>query len=229
MLSNARRLFQQLIDLMYPPMCGGCGRVDENWWCAKCDAATLRWMPEQQRRDYPVQDNLTLGVFSAVHYASPIQEAIHQFKYEATPHLHKPLAQLMREMWRDAEMPFSKGSLLVPVPLHRSRMRERGYNHSEMLAQQLAPHFAVELRPDALTRARATQQQARLNMQQRYENVAGAFVADLAIVRHKDIVLLDDVCTTGATLRECARVMYAADAKSVVAWTLARGEMKTQT
>ena len=114
---------------------------------------------------------------------------------------------------------------LVPIPLSRSRARERGYNQSALLAEELARRWRISVWPDVVVRSRATRSQTELTPEQRVGNVAGSFQLD---ERHRDrisgkhIVLVDDVVTTAATLNECARVLYAGGARIISYVTFGR-------
>jgi len=114
-------------------------------------------------------------------------------------------------------------ALLVPVPLHPSRLRWRGFNQALLLARPLARRGRVRLAPFALARTRPTAPQVGLNDKERQENIAGAFtVRDPVLVRGRSILLIDDVYTTGATVNECARVLRGAGARRVDVLVLAR-------
>ena len=112
--------------------------------------------------------------------------------------------------------------LIIPVPLHGKRRRERGYNQSEFLAAEMARMIKMPMNPSALLRTRNTEQQAHLGAEARQHNVADAFAAVEGIVQGKSILLLDDVFTTGATLRACALSLLQSKATNVYAMTLAR-------
>lgn len=114
---------------------------------------------------------------------------------------------------------------IVPVPLHRARLRRRGYNQTLELARPLARHLHVPLLRDALRRTRATGAQTELNAIQRRRNVRGAFAAQCADVMPQHVAVLDDVFTTGATLGECVRVLKRAGVARVDVWALARAPL----
>jgi ComF family protein len=115
---------------------------------------------------------------------------------------------------------------IIPVPLHYEREQERGYNHAQLLAEVCAAHLHVPLRSDIIVRHRATAAQVGLNAQARQQNVVGAFECTQAFrsgqLQGRTLLLLDDVCTTGATLGACARPLFAAGAKFVWGLVLAR-------
>lgn len=112
--------------------------------------------------------------------------------------------------------------ILIPVPLGKKRLQERGYNQVGLVAQPLAYYADFPYMPQALWKARETRSQVGLNIRQRHENVHNAYQADARIVRQKSILLMDDVSTTGSTIESCTDALLAAGALEVYAITIAR-------
>jgi len=157
-----------------------------------------------------------------------LETAIYALKYRALQQLAVPLgdwAAGVIGLRRGTAVMFGTNPLLVPVPLHPSRLRERDYNQAALLARRLAIASAMPLEESALARVRHTGSQVRTHSRvERLDNMKGAFsVAHPETVADRDIVLVDDVCTTGATLEDCARALKEAGARSVSAIVLARG------
>uniref|UniRef100_A0A831UEN5 ComF family protein n=1 Tax=Geobacter metallireducens TaxID=28232 RepID=A0A831UEN5_GEOME len=157
----------------------------------------------------------------ALLYAGPVQELIHRHKYGHKAHLRRPLALLaIRHL-----TPFVQSvspHVIVPVPLHRTRLRERGFNQAVLMGAVLAREWRLPLLRDALRRVRPTVAQATLSARERRANVRGAFaVADPGRVAEKRVLLVDDVATTGSTAAECARVLKGAGAGAVFVATVA--------
>ncbi len=125
----------------------------------------------------------------------------------------------MAQAWPEA---MRDGDCLIPVPLHTARERERGYNQARLLAEELGRRIGLPVICHAIYRVRATQPQVHLDAPARRANVAGAFAAGPASMRGRRPVLVDDVCTTAATLSACAEVLWQAGAAQVFAYTLAR-------
>lgn len=151
-------------------------------------------------------------------FTHPIRDAIHALKYENVAALAGPLGTRMADFWRARQL---TADLIVPVPLHRGRLAERGYNQAALLARVLGQEVGVSLDERVLVRQRATAHQVGLGRTERQVNVAGAFVCR-GDVTSKRVALIDDVCTTGSTLEACAEALRAAHAASVWAFTLAR-------
>lgn len=152
-------------------------------------------------------------------FEGPIRRALHTLKYRRNVALGDALAQHLREYVRTLSWPVD---LVVPVPLGRQRMEERGYNQIGLVARPLAMMQGWRYLPQALTRTRETRSQVGLSIAERRENVAGAFTAEAKWISGMNILLMDDVATTGATLASCAGALLEAGAHSVYVLTLAR-------
>ncbi len=151
-------------------------------------------------------------------YGWPLDRLESRFKFSRDLAAGRSLVAL----WRGQSRPIALPEVLVPVPLHRARLRQRGYNQALELARPLARALGVSLRHDLLARTRSTAAQSELDAPTRRRNVRGAFVvrAEAALPAH--VAVLDDVMTTGATLAECARVLKRAGVARVDVWALAR-------
>ena len=155
-------------------------------------------------------------------YEGVIMEAISRLKYGGLTRLATPLGNLLAE-YRDPDFSLSDNDLLIPVPLHPRRLRERGFNQSLLLARQVSRRRSIPINFTALQRARQTHPQTQLSGAERRKNVGGAFdVKKKEAVEEKKILLIDDVFTTGATVQECANVLRKAGASEVQVLTLAR-------
>jgi len=153
-----------------------------------------------------------------VYLEGVLREAVHRLKYSGRTTLAEPLGDLMAVYWMQHPMPTD---VIVPVPLHAARLRERGYNQATLLAREMARRVGLMVNEQMLVRQRATAPQVELNAMQRKENVHDAFCCSGDSLDGKQVLLIDDVCTTGATLEACAVALYAGGARSVRALTLA--------
>ena len=158
--------------------------------------------------------------FAPFEYAAPLDQLVMRLKFGRNLAAGRVLSQLMLDALR-AEPP-PRPDALVPVPLHAARLRERGYNQALELARPLARALGIPLRIDLLERQRATAAQTDLDAAARRRNVRGAFgvAATAAVPAH--IALVDDVMTTGTTLRECAKTLLRAGVARVDVWVIAR-------
>ncbi len=159
-------------------------------------------------------------IMSPFEYTGKMRSAILEFKFRSCSAYAPLFASMMQSYISSYGSLASEFDCIAPVPLHPSRMRERGYNQSELIARHVARANGVELRPDMLVRTRATKRQSELRGTQRAMNVKDAF-ACTGMAENKRILLFDDICTTGATLRFCADALAARGAKKICALTLA--------
>jgi ComF family protein len=152
-------------------------------------------------------------------FEGPIRHALHQLKYRRNVALGDALIQHLADYVGTLGWSVD---LVVPVPLGKERMKERGYNQVGLVAMPLAAVNHWRYAPRALTRSRETRPQVGLSIAERKENVSGAFQADEALVSGTSVLLMDDVATTGATLSACADALLDAGARCIYALTLAR-------
>lgn len=237
--SWGRQALDDLLDLLLPPCCPLCTvqlPTDNNdVFCPAClmqltplPAAACRRCAHPYASDES-DDHLcgrclaeTKPGFNRVIPAGlldgSLQEAVHQFKYRDRIDLDRPLGDLLTRQLRAAMIDCD---LIVPVPLHYLRLRQRTYNQSLLLARQLARSQQRPVDYRLLQRTRATVPQQGLDAAARQRNLRGAFVATRALAG-EHVLLIDDVLTTGATARECGRVLQAAGAAAVTVAVVAR-------
>lgn len=155
-------------------------------------------------------------------FETVIMDAIHKFKYGRNISIGDALGSFMAG-FSFPDFDFSEYSLLLPVPLHVERLRERGFNQSLLLAKKLGKKYKLPVSFSLLKRCKSTLSQTGLNKNEREKNIKGAFVVtDREKLAGKSIILIDDVYTTGATINECARLLLKAGAQEVAALTLSR-------
>lgn len=161
------------------------------------------------------------SAWSAFHYDYPLRRALHHFKFNRQLYYGSVLGRL----WVKALPPPLVPDILLPVPLHKKRLRLRGFNPAYELAKPFAAYFSLPLRDDICRRIRDTQPQLSCPPDKRSLNVRGAFQLNrngYAELRGKAVLILDDVMTTGATVQEIARVLKTAGVGQVAAWSLLR-------
>lgn len=223
----------RVVDFILPPRCVNCGRGG-SLLCVTCQNQ-LKWLEEPLCRccGEPIANGklclrcqrhpLSLDQLrAAVLFTGTIPKVIHRFKYNGTFGLAEPLGQIMVQGWKKWSKPIDA---IMPIPLHTQRLQERGYNQSVLLARPLANCLNVTVDEKSLARIRQTKVQARLNAEERRKNVAQAFQVQ-ANVQGLKILLIDDVCTTGATLDAAASALLAAGAEEVSAYCLARASSR---
>lgn len=152
-------------------------------------------------------------------FVHPTRGALHALKYRGDMGLAEALVPQLAVFASCLEWDVD---ILIPVPLSRERLSQRGYNQAGLISMPLSLAVGIRHAPGALRRTRETPSQVGMSWRERHENVRGAFVASPRLVRGRSILLLDDVATTGATLSSCADALFAAGARAVFAMTVAR-------
>lgn len=214
---------KKVLDLLLPPACPGCGR-EGSAICATCRAYMERRLDEPAGVPIGLPSSQPSGVVQLEWCASfngIARASVHALKYDGELRLVDPLAELMAARWRRAGI---GGDVLVPVPVHAERRRQRGFDQAELLARGVGKRLGLPV-VNALHRVARTTAQHHLGRRARQDNVAHAFGVAPRHAAHLDgrwLVLIDDVVTSGATLAGCARALYEAGASAVSALTLAR-------
>ena len=240
LLNGITRLASASLDLLYPPRCVGCNK-EGRLLCSTClDSLPRLVAPYCLRCAQPIAHGETCprclespldmdGIRAPFLMEGTIREAVHRLKYNNLRAIAPILGGLLADYLNAQQLPMQapsagSGQALVPVPMHHERERRRGYNQAYLLAKEAGKRLGVHVIPQALSRLTNTPPQAKsLSAQERKANVQGSFRCHHPLlVKDLDVVLVDDVCTTGATLEACAMALKEAGAASVWGVTLAR-------
>jgi ComF family protein len=225
------QLQEKIIDFFFPRRCVGCGKIG-NFLCSDCSQKLPRLLPPFCQKCGKHESSGVLcpacwgqqsdidGIRSVFRFEGTVRRAVHDLKYHNLKSIDVCLATLMADYLRNNTVP---GDALVPVPLHPRRLRERGYNQSSLLAEKLGKLTALSVLEGCLCRVKDSLPQARTStVEERRKNVEKAFKCQNGKLQGKAFILIDDVCTSGATLESCAAALKAAGAVSVWGFTLAR-------
>jgi ComF family protein len=213
-----------ILDLMLPPACAGCGSAGA-LLCSRClDAASPASDPAC--RFVAVDPAIAIGqdlslALAAFAFEGPIRMALARLKYEGASRLAGPLAQAAMPTLR-VLLQMTGGVPLVPVPVHRERLRERGYNQAELIARAMGSAVGLPV-IDRLKRVRPTTKQHRLDRAARLANLRAAFsVLAAPTSMPAAVIVVDDIVTTTATLEACASVLRSAGVREVYGFAVAR-------
>lgn len=227
-------LLRTLANILFPPLCLSCGgqvrndgavcsncfekiAINQTLFCGKCGAR----LPGEKKichQDFPY----LLG--AAADYGNPVLKSlVHGLKFKYVKAAARPLGEILIRYGGTLNLPLEKFSA-VPVPLSEKRLRERGFNQSELIAKIFTEHFKLPLLIRALTRSKHAKPQSETkNLSERRGNVRGCFVVkNTTNTSGKNILLIDDVTTSGATLLEAAKALKGAGARKIVALVAAR-------
>jgi len=230
-----RRAIEFLLDLVFPRLCVGCGS-EGSYLCESC----VRGIKRRKAQECPECEkpsklgeyclkcrpgkNLD-GIIAGTDFENEIlKHAMHLFKYESVKSLASPLSALFPGT--GIESICRNGSaVLVPVPLHKSKLRKRGYSQTELLAEELGRNLKIEVKAGMLSKSKRTAPQMELGKKERLVNLSNAFrCKEPSSVTGKTILLVDDICTTGSTLEECAREIRRHRPGKIWGVTIGRGK-----
>jgi len=236
-----KSFFRTCVDLVFPLRCAACRRVIPSNpgipLCPACSAAVRKNVPPFCRTCGRTIGQRSPGesvcpvcarrkpffnqAFSLFLYEGPVKALVKELKYRGKDHLGKTLGGLMADFIEEYGLPGDAIDGVVPVPLHTAKLREREFNQAHLLAREIARRIDKPLFEKALTRCRNTKSQTGLRQDERLHNMEEAFKAERNTVNGKNILLVDDVMTTGATVSEAALALKQAGARLVTVLTLA--------
>ena len=238
-----KNLFKKVIDTIYPEKitCVFCGEeiFDENEYstCKNCEKTLPRITgkicqkcgePINNMANYCENCKNSKHLFeksrSAFVYQDKVSGGVLNLKFNNGKYYSKPFAHYLADLYKEHKYDCD---LIIPVPIHISRLKERGYNQSELLAKELSEILNLQLDTQSLVKVKKTKNQAELDFKQRHSNLEKAFkVTSKKQICGKNILIIDDVYTTGSTISECSKELKKAGAKSVCALTIAHAVTK---
>ncbi|MCK5533946.1 ComF family protein [bacterium] len=237
MREKLKKISNYCLNLFFPLNCAGCGKdlINEKGICREC-LGKIKYVKEPYC--YKCGSNKEVGflcnkcrnikyyfqrIYICSLYEGILRKCIHSFKYKEKTILQQPLGNLL-VTYISKKIDLEEIDCLVPVPLFKSQKKRRGFNQVNLLTKKIEKHFAKPQIINNLIRIRKTVPQFDLNRKQRRENVKDAFeVKNPQLFKGRRILLVDDVCTTGATLNECARVLDQCQVEKIFCLALAHG------
>lgn len=238
--SVLREYTSRFLNMIYPKRCIACGEFlshdDTRFACISCwkkieviKPLSCRmcsrpldyggeYCPECRNKVFPYQ-----ALYSTLKYGDIIREYLHRIKFGKRAYLLKPLECFLFDVFERNKLMLSADAL-IPVPLHPVRFRERGFNQSEILCDAISGKYNIRVLKDILVRKKNTLPQFDLSKSERHTNIADAFYISPVkkMLLPRTIVLVDDICTTGATFRECALTLKKSGVKNITCLSLAR-------
>ena len=222
-------LLENALNFIFPPSCGFCDKVGEGYLCQKCKQNIIYSNLYFNQLDLYLNSNTFIDKhFYLFSYIGTIREKILQYKFDDKAYL----VNTIYEFFMNNEKLYGflkKYDIIIPIPISSSRKRERGYNQSELLARKISKMANIHIETQVLKKAKNNQPQSSLNKEQRRENVKNVYkVQNEVKIQNKEILLLDDIYTTGSTANECARMLKQAGCQTVGILTIASDLEKYQ-
>ena len=220
-----KKVLDDFIDLVFPNCCPGCDQPlvrGEEHLCTSCEL-DLPLYPANENITHYFAGRLELAearAFFKFYHGGIAQNLLHHIKYKGDQELGEYLGKMFIQHLRK-ESAYNNVDVVVPVPLHNSKLRARGYNQSEVLANGMADSLGVAMDSSSTIRTKKSETQTRKNRADRWQNVSGIFEITNDNFQGKHVLLVDDVITTGATLEACGEVILASGAASLSVGALA--------
>lgn len=211
---------EKILDLIFPPVCGICNKEINTYLCGKCEKEINKITCVGENRYDNKYFSTHMYLFK---YEGIIRNKIISYKFNDNPYLYKTFCEIFVKNKKVCEF-LKKYDIIISVPMYKKKKNQRGYNQSELIAREIAKKIEnIEYRNDILIKIRNTAKQSSLNKEQRKENLKNAYVVNNnEYILNKNILIFDDIYTTGSTANECAKTLIEAGAKDVGILTIAR-------
>ena len=208
-----------LLELVYPNVCGFCNKICKNELCNKCKMKII-----QHQIDIVIkpENKYFKELISILKYEGIIRDKILQYKFEDKPYIYKTFAKIVLKNKKVCGL-LKKYDIIIPVPIHKKRKLQRGYNQTQLIAKEISKNIDIKLCNNVLVKNKNTIAQSKLNKNKRKQNIKGAFKAlNVQNIQGKSVLLFDDIYTTGSTANECSKILKEAGAKTVGVLTIAK-------
>ncbi|MFH1366946.1 MAG: ComF family protein [Patescibacteria group bacterium] len=220
MLIKYNQIKKFLLDLIFPVFCVDCNKEGE-WLCVRC----LKKIKFKEPF-LPLKNGSGLNglIIMADYQNETVKQVIHLLKYNFAYDLRTAIGSLLADFIKKSRINFPAQTLVIPIPLHKKRLRWRGFNQAQIIGEELAKIFSFKVSIDNLRRIKYTQPQVELDAKARKNNIIDAFMLHNPLeISGQSVILIDDVYTTGSTMKEAAKVLKKAGTKEVIGFVIAKG------
>ena len=210
-----------LLNLIYPPKCGICGKLNENFLCNKCYKILENDAKFNVEKFEKLKNEFDEHIYM-FKYEGAIRRIILQYKFQEKSYLYKTIVNFLLKNKKMFEI-IKTYDTIVPVPISKKRKRTRGYNQSYLIAKDIASIVGIKLENRVLFKTKNIIEQSKLNKEDRLENIKGVYeIRNIKRVMNKKILLFDDIYTTGSTVIECCRMLNIAKPSKIGVLTIAK-------
>lgn len=240
---NYENIFDKILNLFFPPVCGICGNLSNEWICNKCfknienkvKANIIKISSHLNEKNIKIEEegeneisktiknNIYISeIMYLFKYEGKIREMIIDYKFNEKSYIYITFVKILLKNKKMLEN-IKNYDTIIPVPISGKRYKKRGYNQSYLLAKEICKYANLNLESDCLYKIKHNVEQSSLNGLERQENIKGAYeLRNMQILNNKKILLLDDVYTTGATVNECARILSKTNPSKIGVFTVAK-------
>ena len=212
---------ESLINLIYPPACGICGKLSEEFLCKKC-YKLLENQAEFKIQNYENNEIEFNEHFYVFKYEGIVRREILKYKFQEKSYLHRTFVNFLLKNKKIFEF-IKSYDTIIPVPISKKRQKERGYNQSYLIAKEIAIKTGINVKTKCILKTKNIIEQSKLNKEDRMENIQGVYVLkNSKKLNNKKILLLDDIYTTGSTVNECCKILKVARPNKIGVLTIAK-------
>lgn len=218
---GGKNILEQILNLFYPPVCGICGKLNQNFLCQKCNN-TLKNQAKFNVENFQKKEKYFKELLYIFKYEGIIRKTILKYKFQEESYLYKTFVNFILKNQKFFEF-IKSYDTIVPVPISKKRYKERGYNQSYLIAKEISKKTKLELQNRCIIKSKNVIEQSKLNKEEREKNIKGVYeIIDKENLQNKRIILVDDIYTTGNTVNECCRILQKAQPKSISVIVIAK-------
>ena len=214
---------EKALEYIFLPVCGICGKLGEGYLCKECEKSIKEYYIEQKvfvkdiRSKYKMCKTMHL-----LKYEGLVRKLLIDYKFNDKSYLYKTFCEIIKNDKKTLDF-IKSYDIIIPVPIHKKRMKTRGYNQSELIARELAKTYGNKMYTDVLIKIKNNKAQSTLNKEERENNAKNVYkLCKLEKINNKKVLILDDIYTTGATVKECALELSKANVKEIGIFTVAK-------
>lgn len=218
---SIKNFYDNILDLIYPPVCGICGKLNQKYLCKKCQKVLENQSKFviDENQDFNQNFNKHLYIFK---YEGIIRSMILNYKFNEKSYLYITFVNFLLKNEKFFKI-LKSYDTIIPVPISSERKNERGYNQSELLAKELAKKLNIECVKNCLIKNKNIIEQSKLNKEERQKNIQGVYILkNKEKLINKKLLLIDDIYTTGSTVNECCKILKQANPRKIDVLTIAK-------
>jgi len=214
-------ILEKLINIIYPPKCGICGKFSKEFLCKKCE----NFLKSQAK--FEIIENQDIEKYFDKHlyifqYEGIIRKEILEYKFKEKTYLYKTFVNFLLKNEKFFEF-LKSYDTIIPVPISKKRQKERGYNQSLLIAKELSKQLEIKCINNCLIKTKNVIEQSKLKKEDRIRNIQGIYkLNNKERLKNKNIIIIDDIYTTGSTVNECSKILRQAQPKEICVLTLAK-------
>ena len=221
-MSKIFKIQEKISNLLYPPVCGICGKIAQKGICIKCNVELKKQAEENILQKEEIEEKNFEELMYIFKYEGQVRKLILDYKFNEKSYMYKTFVNFLLNDKKIFEN-IKKYDKIIPVPISKKRYKERGYNQSLLIANEISKQTNLELVNNCLIKTKNIIEQSKLNKEDRQQNIQGVYsIQNEEIITNKKVLLIDDIYTTGSTVNECSKILQQARPEKIGVLVLAK-------